>query len=148
MAGRPRLVRNKASYIAAIDAHTASGPMKMGTGPSIGKTHYLWYNYATQCNQNPGKLKKSYRNLVENNINPAITASAAGFRPSTNYNYSYIAPNRTGSWYDANVKYDNHFYGPMRTQFYGNANTMRPVSRHMTGFASAPMASSASTPVG
>ena len=38
---------------------------------------------------------------------------SAGFRPTTNYNYSYNAPPGV-QWYDPNVKYDNHFYGPYK----------------------------------
>jgi len=79
MAGRPRIIRNIKSYINHIDAHTFSGPMKMGTSPSIGVTHYYWHNYQTQCNQNPNAVKKSYKNMVFLNINPAQTPVSAGF---------------------------------------------------------------------
>jgi hypothetical protein len=44
MAGRARVVRCKDSFINNIDNHTASGPMKMGTAPSVGITHYYWHN--------------------------------------------------------------------------------------------------------
>lgn len=93
MAGRPRIVRCKQSYINHIDAHTFSGPMKSGTPPSVGVTHYYWYNYLTQCNQNPNQIKKSYDNMVFLNINPAQTPVSAGFRVSTQNNYYYIPPN-------------------------------------------------------
>ena len=79
MAGRPRIIRNIKSYINHIDAHTFSGPMKMGTSPSIGVTRNYWYNYQTQCNQNPNAVKKSYKNMVFLNINPAQTPVSAGF---------------------------------------------------------------------
>ena len=79
MAGRPRIVRNIQSYVNHIDAHTFSGPMKMGTSPSIGVTRNFWYNYQTQCNQNPNAVKKSYKNMVFLNINPAQTPVSAGF---------------------------------------------------------------------
>ena len=116
MAGRPHRIRSIKSYVNNIDAHTFSGPMKSGTSPSIGVTHYYWHNYATQCNQNPNQVKKSYNNMVFLNINPAQTPVSAGFRPTTNYNYSYNAPRGVG-FYDANAKYDNHYYRP-----YYNAN--------------------------
>ena len=93
MAGKSRVMRLKQSIVNNIDAHTFSGPMKSGTSPSIGVTRNYWYNYATQCNQNPNQVKKSYANMVFFNINPAQTPVSAGFRPTTNYNYSYIGPN-------------------------------------------------------
>jgi len=73
MAGRPKRIRNIQSYINHIDAHTASGPMKMGTAPDIGVTHNFWHNYQTECNQRAGAEKKSYKNVVQININPAKT---------------------------------------------------------------------------
>ena len=82
MAGRPRIVRNIQSYVNHIDNNTFSGPMKMGTSPSIGVTHYYWYNYKSQCNQNPNAVKKSYNNMVFLNINPAVTPVSAGFSQS------------------------------------------------------------------
>ena len=57
MAGRSRKVRNIQSYINNIDNNTFSGPMKMGTAPSIGVTRNYWYNYVTQCNTNPNAVK-------------------------------------------------------------------------------------------
>jgi hypothetical protein len=111
MAGRPRRVRSIQSYINNIDNHTFSGPMKTGTAPSVGVTRYYWYNYASQCNQNPNAVKKSYDNMVFLNINPAQTPVSAGFRPTTNYNYSYVAPPSV-VWNDPNVKYRNHYYRP------------------------------------
>ena len=38
MAGRPRRIRSIQSYINNIDNNTFSGPMKMGTAPSVGVT--------------------------------------------------------------------------------------------------------------
>ncbi len=141
MAGRPHRIRSIKSYINNIDAHTYSGPMKSGTSPSIGVTRNYWYNYATQCNQHPDQIKKSYANMVFLSINPAQTPVTAGFRPTTNYNYPYNAPPGVG-FYDANVKYDNHFYGPKHNPVPILRQPVRPVSRHMTGFSS-----SANTPV-
>lgn len=135
MAGRPRVVRCKQSYINNIDNHTFSGPMKSGTAPSIGVTHYYWYNYMTQCNTNPNAVKKSYDNMVFLNINPAQTPVNAGFRPTTNYNYSYNAPPGVG-FYDANSKFDNHYYRPYNHPVVPNNRLTKPVSRYMTGFPS------------
>jgi hypothetical protein len=89
MAGRPRRIRSIQSYVNHIDNNTFSGPMKMGTAPSIGVTRNYWYNYNTQCNTNPNAVKKSYANMVVLNINSAHTPVSAGFRPTTNNNYSY-----------------------------------------------------------
>lgn len=135
MAGRPHKIRSIKSYVNNIDAHTFSGPMKSGTSPSVGVTRNYWYNYATQCNQNPNQIKKSYNNMVFLNINPAQTPVSAGFRPTTNYNYSYNAPAGV-QYYDANVKYDNHFYRPyFPPQNYTLGKFINP-SQHMTGFTS------------
>ena len=112
MAGRSRKMRNIQSYINNIDNNTFSGPMKSGLPPSIGVTRNFWYNYGARCNQDPNAVKKSYANMVFLNINSAQTPVSAGFRPTTNYNYSYVAPQGTAPWYDANVKYDNHYYRP------------------------------------
>jgi hypothetical protein len=90
MAGRPRVVRCKQSYINHIDNNTFSGPMKMGTSPSIGNTRNFWHNYQTQCNQKPNAVKKSYANMVFLNINPAQTQVPAGFTPTTNNGYNYV----------------------------------------------------------
>ena len=113
--------------------------MKSGTSPSIGVTRNYWYNYATQCNQNPNQVKKSYANMVFLNINPAQTPVSAGFRPTTNYNYSYIGPKGV-AFYDANSKYDNHYYRPRYPIQQPSTNSTTPVyiqpSRHMTGFSS------------
>ena len=111
MAGRSRRVRNIQSYVNHIDNNTASGPMKMGTAPSIGKIKYYWHNYLVNCNQNPNAVKKSYANMVFLNINPAQTPVPSGFTPNTNYNYPYN-PGRGVTFYDANSKYDNHYYRP------------------------------------
>ena len=89
MAGRPKIIRNIKSYINHIDNNTFSGPMKMGTSPSIGVTHYYWHNYQTQCNQKANAVKKSYANMVFLNTNPAQTPVSSGFTPSVNYNYDY-----------------------------------------------------------
>jgi hypothetical protein len=135
MAGRPRVVRCKQSYINNIDNHTFSGPMKSGTAPSIGVTRNYWYNYVTQCNTNPNQVKKSYENMVFLNINPAQTPVPAGFRPTTNYNYSYNAPPGVG-FYDANSKYDNHYYRPYNHPVVADNRLSRPASRQMPGFPS------------
>lgn len=116
MAGRAKVVRLKQSIINNIDNNTAAGPMKMGLPPSIGVTRNYWYNYSTQCNTKAGAPKKSYNNMVFLNINPAQTPVSSGFTPTANYNYSYNAPKNVG-FYDANAKYDNHYYRP-----YYNAN--------------------------
>ena len=134
MAGRPKKIRCIQSYINSIDAHTASGPMKMGTAPSIGVTRNYWYNYVTQCNTNPNAVKKSYDNMVFLNVNSAHTPVSAGFRPTTNYNYSYNAPPGVG-FYDPNSKYNNHYYRPYNPPATIN-NQSTPISKHMTGFPS------------
>jgi hypothetical protein len=134
MAGRPHRIRSIKSYVNNIDAHTFSGPMKSGTAPSVGVTRNYWYNYVTQCNTNPNQIKKSYNNMVFLNINPAQTPVSAGFRPTTNYNYSYN-PRPGVAFYDANVKYDNHFYRPYTQTMPVTGNFINP-SRHMTGFVS------------
>ena len=134
MAGRPKKIRSIQSYINNIDAHTFSGPMKMGTAPSIGVTRNYWYNYVTQCNTNPNAVKKSYNNMVFLNVNPAQTPVSAGFRPTTNYNYSYNAPPGVG-FYDPNSKYNNHYYRPYNPPAVVN-NQPIPISKHMTGFVS------------
>ena len=135
MAGRPKKIRSIQSYVNHIDNNTFSGPMKMGTAPSIGVTRNYWYNYVTQCNTNPNAVKKSYNNMVFLNVNPAQTPVSAGFRPTTNYNYSYNAPPGV-QFYDANVKYDNHFYRPYNPPAQITNTKFVPVSRHMTGFVS------------
>jgi hypothetical protein len=137
MAGRPHRIRSIKSYINNIDAHTFSGPMKSGTAPSIGVTRYYWYNYGAKCNNNPNQIKKSYNNMVFLSINPAQTPVSAGFRPTTNYNYSYNAP-RGVAFYDANSKYDNHFYGPYFPPAPISNTYFVPPSKHMTGFPSKP----------
>jgi len=134
MAGRPKRIRSIQSYINNIDNNTFSGPMKMGTAPSIGVTRNYWYNYVTQCNTNPNAVKKSYNNMVFLNVNPAQTPVSAGFRPTTNYNYSYNAPPGVG-FYDPNSKYNNHYYRPYNPPATVN-NQPIPISKHMTGFPS------------
>jgi len=135
MAGRPRRIRSIQSYINNIDNNTFSGPMKSGTAPSIGVTRNYWYNYSTQCNTNPNQIKKSYANMVFLNINSAQTPVSAGFRPTTNYNYSYNASPGV-AFYDANVKYDNHYYRPYNYPIEQSNRLTKPVSRHMSGFVS------------
>ena len=137
MAGRPRRIRSIQSYVNNIDNNTFSGPMKSGTAPSIGVTRNYWHNYVTQCNTNPNQVKKSYANMVFLNINSAQTPVSAGFRPTTNYNYSYNAPPGVG-FYDANAKYDNHFYRPYNPPETVSNVKFQPVSQHMTGFVSKP----------
>jgi hypothetical protein len=109
MAGRPKRIRNIQSYVNHIDNNTFSGPMKMGTPPSIGKTRNFWYNYLTQCNNKPNAVKKSYANMVFLNINPAQTPVPAGFTQSSSYNYGYIPPqqqpNRTYNMNNYNYRY-------------------------------------------
>jgi hypothetical protein len=136
MAGRPHKIRAIKSYINNIDAHTFAGPMKSGTSPSIGVTHNFWHRYQSQCNQNPNQIKKSYANMVFLNINPAQTAVTAGFRPTTNYNYSYTPPNSSVAFYDANAKYDNHFYRPYAPPATVTTGKFINPSMHMTGFPS------------
>jgi hypothetical protein len=109
--------------------------MKMGTAPSIGVTRNYWYNYVTQCNTNPNAVKKSYDNMVFLNINPAQTPVSAGFRPTTNYNYSYNPPPGVG-FNDPNSKYDNHYYRPYNPPTPVRNGKFQPISRHMTGFVS------------
>ena len=88
MAGRPRIIRNIQSYVNNIDNHTFSGPMKMGTSPSVGVIKYYWHNYQSNCNQTAGKMKKSYANMVFLNINPAQTPVSAGFTQSQQWLYN------------------------------------------------------------
>jgi len=135
MAGRPRKIRCIQSYINHIDAHTFSGPMKMGTAPSIGVTRNYWYNYVTQCNTKADAVKKSYDNMVFLNINPAQTPVSAGFRPTTNYNYSYNPPPGV-AFYDPNSKYNNHYYRPYNPPVPVTNDKFQPISKHMTGFVS------------
>ena len=133
MAGRSRKVRNIQSYINNIDNNTFSGPMKMGTAPSIGVTRNYWYNYVTQCNTNPNAVKKSYDNMVFLNINPAQTPVSAGFRPTTNGGYTYNAYPQV-AYYNPNVKYDNHFYRPYNPPVPITSGTFVPSPQNMTGF--------------
>ena len=135
MAGRPRRIRSIQSYVNHIDNNTFSGPMKMGTAPSVGVTRNYWHNYVTQCNTNPNAVKKSYANMVFLNINSSRTPVSAGFTPTSNYNYSYNAPPGV-AFYDANAKYDNHYYRPYNHPSTINTGLTHPVSQHMTGFVS------------
>ena len=109
--GRSKKVRCIQSYINAVDNTTYSGPMKTGLPPRVGVIKYYHDVYMTRCNQNPNAKKKSYANMVFLNINPSQTPVPAGFRQTANYNYSYNPPPGVG-FYDANAKYDNHFYRP------------------------------------
>lgn len=88
MSGKPRRIRSIQSYVNHIDNNTFSGPMKMGTAPSIGVTRNYWNNYLRNCNTNPNAVKKSYNNMVFLNIHSAQTPVSSGFRPTTNYGYS------------------------------------------------------------
>ena len=133
MAGRPRKVRNIQSYINNIDNNTFSGPMKMGTAPSIGVTRNYWYNYVTQCNTNPNAVKKSYANMVFLNINPAQTPVKEGFRPTTNNNYTYNTYPKV-AYYNPNVKYDNHFFRPYAYPAPVSNDTVVLTPQNMTGF--------------
>jgi hypothetical protein len=133
MAGRSRKVRNIQSYINNIDNNTFSGPMKMGTAPSIGVTRNYWYNYVTQCNTNPNAVKKSYANMVFLNINPAQTPVKEGFRPTTNNNYTYNTYPQV-AYYNPNVKYDNHYYRPYNPPAPITSGTFVQSPQNMTGF--------------
>ena len=113
MAGRPRIVRNIKSYINYVDNHSDSGPMKIGTAPSVGVTHYYWHNLQCYANQTAGKPKKSYKNMVFLGINPAQTPVREGFTQSCNYNYSYVPNHVLPNFFaDYNKKYHNHYYRP------------------------------------
>jgi hypothetical protein len=70
MSGKSRLVRCKQSYVNHIDNNTASGPMKMGTSPSVGVTKNFWCNYNRDCNQQANATKKTYNNMVFLNVGP------------------------------------------------------------------------------
>ncbi len=72
MSGKSKLVRCKQSYVNHIDNNTASGPMKMGTSPSIGVTKNFWSNYDRECNQHAEVKKKSYNNMVFLNLGPGF----------------------------------------------------------------------------
>lgn len=75
--------------------------------------------------------------MVFLNINPAQTPVSAGFRPTTNYNYSYNGAPPGAQVYDANTKYDNHYYRPyIQGQMQPQTQPTVPPSRHMTGFVS------------
>ncbi len=93
MAGRPKIIRSIQSYINRTDNTTASGPMKIGTAPSVGITRNFWHNLQTQCNTQPNKPKKSYANMVFLNINPAQTPVRSGFTPSHYSNYPFFQSN-------------------------------------------------------
>ena len=72
MSGKSKLVRCKQSYVNHIDNNTASGPMKMGTAPSVGVTKNFWNNYNRECNQDANATKKNYNNMVFLNIGPGF----------------------------------------------------------------------------
>jgi hypothetical protein len=112
MAGRSRKVRNIQSHINHVDNTTFSGPMKMGTPPSIGKIKYYWHNYLVNCNQNPDAKKKSYANMVFLNLNSAQTPTPEAFTPSSlRTTYTYIPPPGV-YYYDANRKYNQNYTRP------------------------------------
>lgn len=138
MAGRPHKIRSIQSYINNIDAHTYSGPMKIGTAPSVGVTRTHWHNYQTQC-YTKNQVKKRYDNLVFLNVNPAQTHVTTGFRSTTNSNYNYNGfPNV--KYYDSNAKFNNHFYRPYNRPHVGeNLGKFINPSNHMTGFISRPI---------
>lgn len=75
--------------------------------------------------------------MVFLNINSAQTPVSAGFRPTTNYNYSYNAPPGV-QFYDANAKFDNHYYRPYEHPAPITDGQFVPVSKHMAGFTSKP----------
>jgi hypothetical protein len=135
MAGRPHRIRSIQSYINNTDAHTYSGSMKIGTAPSVGVTRNHWHNYQSQC-PSTNKAKKNYDNMVFLNINPAQTPVSAGFRPTTNNNYNFNGfPNVR--YYDANSKFDNHYYRPyIKEQPQPSLGKFINPSKHMTGFVS------------
>ena len=111
MAGRPKIVRCIQSHINSVDNTTFAGPMKTGLPPRVGVVKYYHDFYMARCNQNPNAVKKNYDNMVFLNINPSQTPVPAGFKQTANYNYSYNPPSGVG-FYDANAKYDNHYYRP------------------------------------
>jgi len=118
MAGRPRIIKCKQSYINYTDNNTASGNMKMGTSPSVGVIRYYWHNYQSHCNQTAGKPKKSYNNMVFLNINPAITPVSAGFPQSQQAGLYINYPGRTQPLSTYQAKMFRH--GPMARFFYIN----------------------------
>jgi len=94
MAGRPKVLRLKQSIINSIDNRTECGNLKMGLPPRVGVTQNFWNTYATHCNMIPGAQKKTLKNMVFLNINPAKTPGvSAGFPCSKikgRYNNSYL----------------------------------------------------------
>lgn len=119
MAGRPRIIKSIQSYINHTDANTASGPMKMGTSPSVGVIKYYWHNYQSLCNQTAGKPKKSYANMVFLNINPSITPVSAGFSQSQQAGLFINYPGRTQPLSTYQAKMFRH--GPMARFYYNKA---------------------------
>lgn len=112
MAGRSRKVRNIQSHINHVDNTTFSGPMKMGTPPSIGVIKYYWHNYNINCNKKADAKKKSYANMVFLNLNSAQTPTPEAFTPSSlRTTYTYIPPPGV-YYYDANRKYNQGFASP------------------------------------
>ena len=112
MAGRPKKIRSIQSYINNIDNNTFSGPMKMGTSPSVGVTRNYWHNYQSHCNQKADAVKKSYANMVFLNINSAQTPVSCGFKQSTNYNYTNNVYYNNVYYNNPNQRFRNHFYMP------------------------------------
>ena len=86
MAGRPRRVRSIQSYINHSDTHSGLGPMKAGSGPKIGVTHYLWYNLQTQTAQGPLDFvnNPAYNNTLQWRVYGRLgpTYGNVPFRPS------------------------------------------------------------------
>ena len=111
MAGRSKIVRCIQSHINQVDNTTFAGPMKSGLPPRVGVIKYYQHAYMSRCNQNPNAVKKSYANMVFLNINSAQTPVSAGFKQSTNYNYTNNCSSQV-AYYNPNQMFRNHFYGP------------------------------------
>ena len=50
MAGRSRAIKNVQSHVNWLDNHCGIGPLKQGTPPKTGVTHYYWFNLQSQAN--------------------------------------------------------------------------------------------------
>ena len=50
MAGRSRNIKNVQSHVNWLDNHSGIGPLKQGTPPRTGVTHYYWFNLQSQAN--------------------------------------------------------------------------------------------------
>jgi hypothetical protein len=81
MAGRPRKVRSIQSYINHSDSQSGLSMLKAGTAPCVGVTHYLWYNYQTQCSKGPLDYvnTQAYYNTLNwqkyGNLRPSFTSN-------------------------------------------------------------------------